>query len=100
MKLYTFDPAPNPQRLKMFIDYKGVAITTSHDNYAAPNADPMTPLDPWRLPYLYTTNGKEFTIWSTGADKVNSNGAGDDISIDAVDKQAILDKRPKKESNQ
>ena len=28
MKLYTFDPAPNPARLKMFIDYKGIEIDT------------------------------------------------------------------------
>ena len=28
MKLYTFDPAPNPARLKMFIDYKGLTIDT------------------------------------------------------------------------
>ena len=28
MKLYTFDPAPNPKRLQMFMDYKGIAIET------------------------------------------------------------------------
>ena len=28
MKLYTFDPAPNPQRLKLFIDFKGLEIDT------------------------------------------------------------------------
>lgn len=28
MKLYTFDSAPNPARLKMFIDYKGIAVDT------------------------------------------------------------------------
>jgi glutathione S-transferase len=28
MKLYTFDSAPNPARLKMFIDYKGIEIDT------------------------------------------------------------------------
>lgn len=28
MKLYTFDSAPNPARLKMFLDYKGIAIDT------------------------------------------------------------------------
>ena len=26
MKLYTFDPAPNPQRLKLFIDFKDCLI--------------------------------------------------------------------------
>ena len=33
MKLYTFDPAPNPQRLKMFIDYKGLDIDTQQVNF-------------------------------------------------------------------
>lgn len=28
MKLYTFDPAPNPRRLQLFIDYKGIEIDT------------------------------------------------------------------------
>lgn len=29
MHLYTFDPAPNPARLTMFMDYKGIAIDTT-----------------------------------------------------------------------
>ena len=33
MKLYTFDPAPNPQRLKMFIDYKGIKLDTAQVNF-------------------------------------------------------------------
>ena len=33
MKLYTFDPAPNPQRLKMFLDYKGIQIDTYQVNF-------------------------------------------------------------------
>lgn len=33
MKLYTFDPAPNPQRLKMFMDYKGIEIDTAQINF-------------------------------------------------------------------
>lgn len=28
MKLYTYDMAPNPARLKMFMDYKGIALET------------------------------------------------------------------------
>ncbi|EED35764.1 glutathione S-transferase, C-terminal domain [Luminiphilus syltensis NOR5-1B] len=28
MKLYTYDAAPNPARLKMFIDYKGIHVDT------------------------------------------------------------------------
>ena len=33
MKLYTFDPAPNPQRLKMFIGYKGIKLDTAQVNF-------------------------------------------------------------------
>ena len=28
MKLYTFDPAPNPRRLTLFMQYKGIEIET------------------------------------------------------------------------
>lgn len=28
MKLYTYDPAPNPRRLQIFIDYKGIELET------------------------------------------------------------------------
>lgn len=28
MKLYTYDPAPNPRRLQMFLDYKGIEVET------------------------------------------------------------------------
>lgn len=28
MKLYTYDPAPNPKRLQLFMDYKGIEIPT------------------------------------------------------------------------
>ncbi len=33
MKLYTYDPAPNPQRLKMFIDFKRLEIDTYQVNF-------------------------------------------------------------------
>ena len=33
MKLYTFDPAPNPQRLKMFIDYKSIEVDSTQVNF-------------------------------------------------------------------
>ena len=33
MKLYTFDPAPNPQRLKKFIDYKGIELDATQVNF-------------------------------------------------------------------
>jgi type II secretory pathway pseudopilin PulG len=95
----TLPSADAKEPRKMFINFEKMAINTSHPNYAAPNADPVTLLDPWSLPYLYRTTGKEFTIWSSGVDKVNANSAGDDISIDAVDKQAILDKRKEKKKN-
>ncbi|MBN7796658.1 glutathione S-transferase family protein [Parahaliea mediterranea] len=29
MKLFTFDPAPNPKRLQLFIDYKGIHLDTT-----------------------------------------------------------------------
>jgi len=32
MKLYTFDPAPNPQRLALFMRYKGIEIGTEQVN--------------------------------------------------------------------
>ncbi|MCM8532252.1 MAG: type II secretion system protein GspG [Lentisphaeraceae bacterium] len=83
---------------EMFINFDTYHTQMSNSNYAAPNADPTTLIDVWGEPYLYITNGKEFTIWSTGNDKVNSNTGGDDISIAAVDKQAILDKRKTKAS--
>jgi glutathione S-transferase len=28
MKLYTFDPAPNPRRVKLFLTYKGIDLPT------------------------------------------------------------------------
>jgi len=30
MKLYTYDPAPNPKRVQMCLDYKGVELETVH----------------------------------------------------------------------
>jgi glutathione S-transferase len=34
MKLYTYDPAPNPARLKMFLDYKDIHIETQQIDMA------------------------------------------------------------------
>ena len=28
MKLYTYDPAPNPRRLGLFMQYKGISLDT------------------------------------------------------------------------
>lgn len=65
---------------KMYVDYTQNLMVIDNENYAAPNADAATLLDPWMEPYMYTANEKTFTVWSTGPDKVNSNGDGDDIS--------------------
>jgi glutathione S-transferase len=32
MHLYTYDPAPNPKRLQLFINYKGIALDTTQVN--------------------------------------------------------------------
>ena len=32
MKLYTYDPAPNPRRLQLFMQYKGISIDTEQIN--------------------------------------------------------------------
>ena len=53
MKLYTYDPAPNPQRLANFLKYKGIEIETHQvdmmsgeqlgEDYAAINPDKTLP---------------------------------------------------------
>ena len=35
MKLYTYDPAPNPRRLQLFLDYKGIALDTARSTPCA-----------------------------------------------------------------
>jgi len=35
MKLYTYDPAPSPQRLALFMHYKGIEIDTEQVDMAA-----------------------------------------------------------------
>ena len=35
MKLYTYDPAPNPQRLTHFMKYKGIEIETETEEEAS-----------------------------------------------------------------
>jgi glutathione S-transferase len=32
LKLYTYDPAPNPRRLQLFLDYKGISLNTQQIN--------------------------------------------------------------------
>ncbi len=53
MKLYTYDPAPNPRRLAMFMNYKGIEIETEQvdlmtaaqlgDEYVAINPEQTVP---------------------------------------------------------
>ncbi|MDX1736249.1 MAG: glutathione S-transferase family protein [Halioglobus sp.] len=41
MKIYTYDPAPNPQRLALFMKYKGIELDTEQVDMA--NAEQLTP---------------------------------------------------------
>ena len=80
-------PSPeNKESRKMYVDYQANLVTVSNENYAAPNADSATLIDSWGEPFMYITDGKTFTVWSTGPDKVNSNGEGDDVSQINIEK--------------
>lgn len=84
-------PSPEAKNSRtMFVDYTSNQVGVDNENYAAPNADPATLIDPWGEPYMYKTDGKTFTSWSTGPDKVNSNGEGDDISQINIEKPEKL----------
>ncbi|MCH2204513.1 MAG: type II secretion system protein GspG [Lentisphaerales bacterium] len=85
---------------EMFVDYNQYNMITSNPNYAAPNAEPTFLIDPWGEKYLYMKGQGSFAIWSTGADKVNSNASDDDISVHAVNKEKILKEREIKEASQ
>jgi hypothetical protein len=74
---------------EMYVDYISMAIGVDNVNYRAANADSATLLDPWKEAYLYISDGKSFTIWSTGADRVNSNTNGDDVSQISIFNEAI-----------
>lgn len=78
--------AENKESRKMYVDYQANLVTVSNENYAAPNADSATLIDSWGEPFMYITDGKTFTVWSTGPDKVNSNGEGDDVSQINIEK--------------
>lgn len=71
---------------KMYVDFQVNLLSVSNENYAAPNADPTTLIDSWGEAFMYISDGKTFTVWSTGPDKVNSNGEGDDISQINIEK--------------
>ena len=55
MKLYTFDPAPNPQRLKMFIDYKGIELDATQVNFQ--EGEQRT--DAYKACLLYTSDAAD-----------------------------------------
>jgi glutathione S-transferase len=64
MKLYTFDPAPNPQRLKMFMDFKGIDIDTQQVNFpeGEQRTDAYKALVPsGTVPALILDNGQVLT---------------------------------------
>ena len=78
---------------EMFVNYEQYNMIVDNPNYAAPNADKTQIIDPWGEPYLYRSENGSFSIWSMGADKVNTNTHGDDISVNAVNKEEILKQR-------
>ena len=64
MKLYTFDSAPNPARLKMFIDYKGIEIDTVQSDMgkaAQLEADYTEIVPEATLPALVLDDGSRLT---------------------------------------
>ncbi|MEM1112967.1 MAG: glutathione S-transferase family protein [Pseudomonadota bacterium] len=64
MKLYTFDPAPNPQRLQLFINYKGIDIDTEQVDMAnqAQLSDEFREVNPLcTVPALVTDEGALIT---------------------------------------
>jgi glutathione S-transferase len=64
MKLYTYDPAPNPKRLQMFMDYKGIAIDTVQINLmeGEQHSADFAAINPARtVPALVTDEGAVLT---------------------------------------
>jgi glutathione S-transferase len=64
MKLYTFDPAPNPKRLQLFMAYKGIELDTQQiDMMVAEHlSDKYTAINPVRtLPTLVLDDGNIMT---------------------------------------
>lgn len=80
-QLSDIQPSPdNKESRTMYVDYQANLVTVSNENYAAANADSTIIIDSWGEAFMYISDGKTFTVWSTGPDKVNSNGEGDDVS--------------------
>ncbi len=64
MKLYTYDPAPNPRRLNYFIAYKGIEIDTEQVDLGsqAQHGDEYGEINPFRtVPALVTEEGELLT---------------------------------------
>lgn len=64
MKLYTFDPAPNPKRLAMFMAHKGIELPTEQINLMEKEqmSEAYTQLNPKRtVPALQLDSGEVLT---------------------------------------
>jgi glutathione S-transferase len=64
MKLYTYDPAPNPRRLKLFLDYKGIELETQQVDLGAgeQHGDDYGNINPLRtVPALQLDSGEVLT---------------------------------------
>ena len=64
MKLYTFDPAPNPRRLALFMQYKGIEIETQQIDLMAGEqfSDDYRKLNNHRLKPVGLNNGLKVRI--------------------------------------
>jgi glutathione S-transferase len=64
MKLYTYDAAPNPRRLALFLKYKGIEIDTEQVDLGAQeqHSDEYGKINPFRtVPTLVTDEGEVLT---------------------------------------
>jgi len=64
MKLYTYDPAPNPRRLALFLQYKGIEIDTRQVDLGKleQHSDEYGRINPFRtVPTLVTDEGAVLT---------------------------------------
>ncbi len=64
MKLYTYDPAPNPRRLALFMQYKGISIDTEQVDlmHKAQLEDAYAAINPSRtVPALVLDDGEVLT---------------------------------------